>query len=229
MFSLKVIDTDLFLEMPQSTRLLYYELCMRADDDGFVASPKKIMKVTGCSEDDFRILMAKKYVIPFESGVCVIIHWRVHNILRTDRYTETEYKQEKSMLVQQDNKYVIPNGNQMEPQYRLDKIKVDKVSKDNKPAKTKYDEFVSMTEDEHNKLIEQFGEQSTKDRIENLNLYKGSTGKKYASDYLTILSWDRKNKDKPSQQKQPKQTGNSNKRQYDYDELENILLGRGKS
>jgi hypothetical protein len=140
MFSLKVIDTDLFLDMPITARLLYYDLSMRADDDGFVASPKKIQKMIGCSDDDLKILFAKQFAIPFESGVCVIKHWKIHNIIRSDRYTETEYKLEKSMLTEVDNKYerngmqnVIPNGNQMEPQVRLGKVRSgeDRTDKDN--------------------------------------------------------------------------------------------------
>lgn len=138
MFSLKVIDTDLFMEMPQTTRLLYYDLCMRADDDGFVSSPKKIMKMVGCSEDDLKILLAKKYVIPFESGICVIRHWRVHNYIRVDRYTETDYKFEKSMLVEIDNKYemenvipnVIPDDNQVSHQ-RYPQVRDRVIDKDN--------------------------------------------------------------------------------------------------
>lgn len=136
MFSLKIIDTDLFIEMPQSTRLLYYELCMRADDDGFVASPNKIRKITGCSEDDYKILMAKQYIIPFESGICVIKHWRIHNLIRVDRYSETEYKQEKSMLADNNGKYelgtqnVIPIGNQRCTQVRVGKVREDKISID---------------------------------------------------------------------------------------------------
>jgi len=161
MFSLKVIDTDLFLEMPQSTRLLYYELCMRADDDGFVASPKKIMKMTGCSDDDYRILMAKQYIIPFESGICVIKHWRIHNLIQKDRYQETEYKLEKSMLELDNNKYEIctQNVSIMEPQVRLGKVRLGKdrleyivpyleiVDYLNLKANTKYKSTSSKTKD----------------------------------------------------------------------------------
>lgn len=98
MFSLDIIDTDIFIEMPQSSRLLYYELCMRADDDGFVSSPKKIMKMAGCSEDDFKVLISKQFVIPFNTGIIVIKHWRIHNYIQKDRYKETIYKYEKSLI-----------------------------------------------------------------------------------------------------------------------------------
>jgi len=79
MFSLKVIDTDDFLDMSPTAQLLYFHLAMRADDDGFVSSPKKIMKMSNAADDDMRVLIAKKYLIPFESGVCVIRDWKIHN------------------------------------------------------------------------------------------------------------------------------------------------------
>ena len=103
MFSLDIIDTDIFMEMPQSSRLLYYELCMRADDDGFVSSPKKIMKMVGCSEDDFKVLITKQFVIPFKSGIIVIKHWKIHNYIRLDRYKETIYQNERNQLIQENN------------------------------------------------------------------------------------------------------------------------------
>lgn len=103
MFSLDIIDTDLFMEMPQTSRLLYYELCMRADDDGFVSSPKKIMKMVGCNEDDFRVLTTKQFIIPFDTGIVVIKHWKIHNYIQKDRYKETIYLDEKTQLEQEKN------------------------------------------------------------------------------------------------------------------------------
>lgn len=128
MFSLKVVDTDKFLEMPSSARLLYYDLAMRADDDGFVNSPKKIIQMVGASVDDFKILCAKDYIIPFDSGVIVIKDWKIHNLIRHDRYTETEYKNEKKNLNLIDNKYVIPDDNRLAPQVRLGKGSIGKGS-----------------------------------------------------------------------------------------------------
>jgi soluble P-type ATPase len=103
MFSLDVIDTDLFMEMPQSSRLLYYELCMRADDDGFVSNPKKILKMVGCSEDDFRVLTTKQFIIPFDTGIVVIKHWKIHNYIQKDRYKETIYLEEKQQINEEKN------------------------------------------------------------------------------------------------------------------------------
>lgn len=133
MISLRVVDTDHFIDMPSTARLLYYDLNIRADDDGFVGNPKKIIKMSGASDDDYRILCAKLYVIPFQSGVCVIRHWLIHNLIRHDRYSETEYLHEKSTLLVENKKYdVIPDGNQMSyqmaPQIRLGKVRLGKDS-----------------------------------------------------------------------------------------------------
>ena len=148
MISLKIVDTDIFLDMPLTARYLYLEFCTRADDEGFIASPKKILRMVGCSDDDFKILMAKQFIIPFESGVCVIKHWKIHNYIRSDRFTETIYLNEKSLLAVDENSayvkvhdenthYVIPNVipdvNQvvgsMDTQVRLGKDRLGKVSK----------------------------------------------------------------------------------------------------
>ena len=103
MFSLKITDTDVFLEMHVSSQLLYFHLNMHADDDGFVSSPRKIMKTICCGEDDLKVLLSKRYVLGFPSGIVVIKHWRMHNLLRKDRYTSTDYIEEKSLLQIKDN------------------------------------------------------------------------------------------------------------------------------
>ena len=132
MFNLDIIDTDLFIEMPQSSRLLYYELCMRADDDGFVSSPKKIQRVVGCSDDDFKVLITKKFIIPFETGVVVIRHWKIHNYIQKDRYKETLYSEEKRLLSQEENgayklmdTSCIQNGNTGKDSIELVKNSID--------------------------------------------------------------------------------------------------------
>ena len=111
MFAKTIIDSDAFLDMPTSARLLYYDLSMRADDDGFINSPKKIIRMTGASDDDLKVLIAKKFVIPFESGIVVIKHWKIHNYIAKDRYTETKYKEEKAMLqLDENNAYTLSEG-----------------------------------------------------------------------------------------------------------------------
>ena len=141
MFAKTIIDSDAFLDMPTSSQLLYFHLSMRADDDGFVNNPKKIQRMVGCAEDDLKLLMVKKFIIQFESGVCVIKHWRIHNYIRGDRYNETNYKEEKSSLMLDENKsytqsYGLPHdipavdhmSDKRETQVRLGKVRLGKDS-----------------------------------------------------------------------------------------------------
>ena len=107
MISLKVIDTDHFLDMPISARYLYFELSMRADDDGFVSAPKRLQRYIGCSDDDFKILFQKTFIIPFDSGICVIKHWNVNNYIPKDRYTPTIYQLELSSLRKENRQYFL--------------------------------------------------------------------------------------------------------------------------
>ena len=99
MFAKTIIDSDAFIDMPPSSQALYFHLAMRADDDGFINNPKAIMRIVGAKEDDIKLLVAKKFIIPFESGVVVIKHWRIHNYIQKDRYTETKYLDEKNQLI----------------------------------------------------------------------------------------------------------------------------------
>lgn len=111
MFNLSVIDTDAFLEMPTSTQALYFHLNMRADDDGFVASPKIITRTVGASEDDLKLLIAKRFVLLFDDGVIVIKHWRMHNTLSVNRYKETNFLEDKALLKIKANKsYTLGEG-----------------------------------------------------------------------------------------------------------------------
>ena len=111
MFAKTIIDSDAFLDMPANTQLLYFHLSMRADDDGFINNPKKIQRMVGCSDDDIKLLIAKKFIIPFESGIVVIKHWKIHNYIAKDRYTETKYKEEKGMLMlDENNAYSLESG-----------------------------------------------------------------------------------------------------------------------
>ena len=105
MFSLQVVDTDKFIDMSISARLLYYELGMRADDDGFISSPLKIIRSVGCSVDDLKLLVAKGYVISFDSGIIVIRHWKMNNYIQKDRYKKTIYQDEAKTLSLTDDVY----------------------------------------------------------------------------------------------------------------------------
>lgn len=104
MFAKKITESDAFLDMPSSTQMLYFHLSMNADDDGFVNNPKKIQRMCGASDDDFKLLIAKSFVILFESGIIVIKHWKMHNYIQSDRYRPTDYVDEKSMLGIKKNK-----------------------------------------------------------------------------------------------------------------------------
>lgn len=135
MFAKTIIDSDMFLDMSLSTQALYFHLSMRADDDGFVNNPKKIQRMIGCGDDELKMLVAKKFIIPFESGICVIKHWKIHNYIQADRYKETVYKEEKTQLALKENKAYklmdtscIQNVSNLETQVRLGK---DRLGKDN--------------------------------------------------------------------------------------------------
>ena len=113
MFTTKIVDSDAFMDMPLSTQSLYFHLSMRADDDGFVNNPKKIQRMIGASEDDLKLLIAKRFILAFESGVIVIKHWRMHNLLRKDRYNPTQYQEEFKMLSLKENGAYTEHGNQL--------------------------------------------------------------------------------------------------------------------
>ena len=161
-FSKTIIDTDAFLEMPATTQNLYFHLNMHADDDGFIGNPKRIGRMIGASDDDFKILIAKKFIIVFESGVIVSKHWRIHNTLSKMRYKETSYLDEKSqLLIKENNAYSLDEGkplddsrlvemgkrqarrtvDEQETNLSKDKLSEDKTSKDklseDKPSKKK--------------------------------------------------------------------------------------------
>lgn len=132
MFAKTIIDSDAFLDMPLSTQSLYFHLSMRADDDGFINNPKKIQRMIGCSDDDLKLLIAKRFLIVFESGVVVIKHWRIHNYIQPDRYHETMYKAEKQQLSLKENKSYtlvdtecIHDGYNLDTQVRLGKDRLE--------------------------------------------------------------------------------------------------------
>ena len=103
MFAKTIIDSDAFLEMPVAAQCLYFHLAMRADDDGFMNGPKKVMRILGSKDADIQILIDKKFIIPFQSGIIVIKHWRIHNYIRQDTYKATPYNSEKSTLYYDEN------------------------------------------------------------------------------------------------------------------------------
>lgn len=134
MFNKLITNSDDFLDMPISSQCLYFHLSMNADDDGFINNWKSIIKLTGAKEDDLKVLIAKQYIIPFETGVIVIKHWKLNNYLQKDRYTTTSFQKEFGQL------YLDKNTNSYELYtdciHRLDKISIDKNSIDNNHINT---------------------------------------------------------------------------------------------
>lgn len=213
-FTNKITESDAFLEMPPTTQNLYFHLNMYADDDGFVNSPKKIMRMVGASDDDLKILIAKSFILVFDSGVIVIKHWRLHNTLQNDRYHPTDYQEEFQSLNLKPNKvYTLKNDefklletkcfqnvSKMETELNITKHNLTNIKEEiYKEEKQKYGEFqnVLLTDKEYHKL-----EQSNLlPYIENLSQYIASKGKRYKSHYATILTWarnDPKNKKLPN-------------------------------
>ena len=219
MFAKTIIDSDSFLDMPHSTQLLYFHLSMRADDDGFINNPKNIMRMIGCKDDDMSVLITKKFIIPFESGIVVIKHWKIHNYIAKDRYKETKYKKEKEMLqLDENNSYTtcIQPVYKMDTQVRLGKVSIGKdninniatseetstvdIKKANK--KHKYGEYknVLLKDEELQKLKEEY--QNWEELIKYLDEYIEMKGYKAKSHYLCIKKWvvDAVKRDQPKKQ-----------------------------
>ena len=161
MFTKKITNSDAFIDMPLSAQALYFHLNMEADDDGFNSSPKKVQRMIRASDDDLKLLIAKRFIIVFETGVVVIKHWRMHNLLRKDRYNPTQYQEEMTRLMLKDNGSYTenlpvldsvattwqPNDNQMATQDSIGKDSIGKLSieKDREDKKSK-ETFVSLIE-----------------------------------------------------------------------------------
>lgn len=150
MFSLDVVDTDIFLDLPTSSQALYFHLGMRADDDGFVSSPKRITSMVGANQDDLKLLIAKGFVIPLEGGIVVIRHWKQNNYIQNDRYKKTIYQEQMKQLSVADGIYTastdtkcIQSVSEMYPQ-----VSIGKISKDNKNTMCK------SSDDDAQKLFE---------------------------------------------------------------------------
>lgn len=142
MFALTIVDSDAFLDMGLGSQALYFALGMRSDDEGMVNNPRKIARMIGASEDDLRVLIAKRFIIPFDSGVIVIKHWKVNNYIQKDRFHPTVYQEERAMLQVKDNGVYtltqqsvynldtncIQTGYRLDTEYRVVKNSIDKSS-----------------------------------------------------------------------------------------------------
>ena len=137
MFSKEIVTSDAFREMGLGSQALYYALGMEADDDGVVNNYRSTQRAIGANDDDMRVLVAKRFVLPIdESGIIVIKHWKINNYIQKDRYTPSKYQKELAMLgLDKNNAYTdkpecIQNG-------YTDKNSIDKYSKDKEKINSK--------------------------------------------------------------------------------------------
>ena len=161
MFNKAVTNNDNFLEMPASSQNLYFHLSMNADDDGFIDNWKSIIRMIGAKEDDLKILITKQFILPFESGVIVIRHWRLNNYLQKDRLNPTIYQEELSKLsIEKDNVYAMYTScihsidkNSIDKN-SIDKNSIDKyIGNSNELPKTKSKKFTKPSLEEINNFI----------------------------------------------------------------------------
>ena len=196
MFSKLITNSDSFLEMPSSSQNLYFHLNMNADDDGFVDKVKSIMRMIGAKDDDLRVLIAKSFIIPFDTGIVVIRHWRINNYIQKDRYKETIYSDEKeSLSIDKSGLYTkcIQDVYKMDTQVRLGKDSIDKVNIEESikeestlpsppPSKHKYGNYgtVLLTTSQYDKLISDYGDKNYIDNVINrVDELCKMTGNKY--------------------------------------------------
>lgn len=248
MFAKTIIDSDAFLDMPLSTQALYFHLSMRADDDGFINNPKKIQRMIGASDDDLKVLLAKSFLIPFESGIVVIKHWHIHNYIQKDRYKETVYLEEKSMLEMKENKaYTLDDskmytpciqdvhkmvsqvrlGKESKGKDRLDKDKDISAPKKPKEPKESYGELgnVKLTINEYNRLVADYGYDATQKAIEYLDGYIVDKKYKSADNNRAMRRWVF---DAVKEQEQKRARIAGNNKQSTYDDAMQRFLAKGE-
>ena len=201
MFSIDIVGSDSFLDLPYSAQCLYFQLGMRADDDGFVGNPKTIQRIAGTKASDLELLVKKRFLLQFPSGVVVIKHWKINNQIQKDRYTPTVYTEEYQSLYIKDNKAYtemdtsrIQDVSKMYTQNSIDKNRLDKNSRGGEKHAHGFFTNVLLTDDELQKLAEEIP--NYEEYIEKLSQYIESKGKKYKSHYATILMWHRKDREK---------------------------------
>lgn len=206
MFSKKVIDTDMFIDMPATARLLYYELAIRADDDGFVDSPKKIMRIVGCQQNDFDVLIAKSFILDFESGIIVIKHWKLHNYIQKDRYKKSIYSNEKRSLVTDENGIYVTTESENIIQQCIDVI--DEIEPEEKIKKTTK-RFKKPTVQEIRDYTDEIASSIDSEKFYDYYESNGwKVGKNSMKDWkAAVRNWEKNNKER-SQKQQPKKNLN---------------------
>ena len=211
MFTKKITESDAFLDMPSSTQMLYFHFSMNADDDGFVNNPKKIQKMCGASDDDFKLLIAKSFIILFDSGIIVIKHWKMHNYIQADRYRPTDYVEEKSMLGIKSNKAYTLDVSKMDTEciqngyigkdsigkVSIDKNSIDKDSKGESVRGEKAKRFYPPTLDEVKQYCEE--RKNNIDPMAFIDFYSSKgwmIGKNRMKDWkAAVRTWERKRKE----------------------------------
>ena len=212
MFTKRITESDAFLDMPSSTQMLYFHFSMNADDDGFVNNPKKIQKMCGASDDDFKLLIAKSFIILFDSGIIVIKHWKMHNYIQADRYRPTDYVEEKSMLGIKSNKAYTLDVSKMDTEciqngyigkdsigkVSIDKNSIDKDSKGESVRGEKAKRFYPPTLDEVKQYCEE--RKNNIDPMAFIDFYSSKgwmIGKNRMKDWkAAVRTWERKRKEK---------------------------------
>lgn len=201
MFNVDIVGSDAFLDLPHTAQALYFQLGMRADDDGFVGNPKTIQRIAGTKASDLELLVKKRFLLQFPSGVVVIKHWKINNQIQKDRYTPTVYTEECQSLYIKDNKAYtemdkdcIQSVSEMDTQISIDKSRLDKNSRGGEKHANGFFANVLLTDDELQKLAAEIP--NYEEYIEKLSHYIESNGKKYKSHYATILMWHRKDREK---------------------------------
>ena len=201
MFNVDIVGSDAFLDLPHTAQALYFQLGMRADDDGFVGNPKTIQRIAGTKASDLELLVKKRFLLQFPSGVVVIKHWKINNQIQKDRYTPTVYTEEYQSLYIKDNKAYteadkgcIRSVSEMDTQISIDKNRLDKNSRGGEKHAHGFFANVLLTDDELQKLAAEIP--NYEEYIEKLSHYIESNGKKYKSHYATILMWHRKDREK---------------------------------
>ena len=213
MFAKSIIDSDTFLDMPLSTQALYFHLSMRADDDGFVNNPRKIMRMIGADDDSLKLLTAKQFLIPFESGIVVIKHWRIHNYIRKDRYQATVYTEEQAQLILDDSLVYHMSDNLSTNGQPSDTPTVNQRSTTGIPSdiptvdagkdrlgKDREDEFstnlstfshgyVHLTSEQYNALTQKYPKHIVDEYIRRVSDYCQSKGRNYSDYVMTISRW----------------------------------------
>lgn len=227
MFAKTIIDSDAFLDMPLSTQALYFHLSMRADDEGFINNPKKIQRVIGASDDDMKVLLAKNFIIAFESGVIVIKHWRIHNYIRADRLVKTAYIDEKSLIeIKENGAYTVLGSlcpadvSQVADKCQADvSIGKDSIGKDSKEKNIKkfipptFEEVEAYAKERGNKVDPQFFyDYFTEGK------WIDAQGKPVRNWKQKMVSWEKHNPPQPKPAEN-KKAHNFDERKYDYDAL----------